>query len=152
MPVHVAGAQAERVVHVHVQKAGKFAAVDPLNKNKKATVTVKAAPAAVVTRPPRPYRLATAHDDGRHGHALDRPAGQKVEIFAQACGDNNAKSISTVTTTTGGAFTYQAPAGRNTSYHARYRSDRRHRDEHAGERHRPSGDDARAARYAASSA
>ena len=46
-------------------------------------------------------------------------ANQKVDILAQPCGENGTKVVDTVTTTTGGAFTYQAKPTMNTSYQAR---------------------------------
>jgi len=103
-------------------KKGKFGVVDPLNKNKKATVTVNEAPAAVVNMAAKPGTVSYGHSAAVTGTLSTAQAGQKLEIFAQACGDNAAKSISTVTTTTGGAFTYQAQPAVGTSYHARYRS------------------------------
>ena len=48
-------------------------------------------------------------------------AGQKVDILAQPCGDNAAKAVATVTTTTGGNFTYQAQPTLGTQYQARYK-------------------------------
>ena len=103
-------------------KKGNFGVVDPLNKNKKATVKVAAAPAAVVNMSAKPATVVYGHSAAVTGNLAPAQEGQKLEMFAQACGDNNAKSISTVTTTTGGAFTYQAQPAVGTSYHARYRS------------------------------
>jgi len=99
-------------------KAGKYAIVDPLNKNKKMTVTVAAAPATVsVAAGPRVlnYGAATAIS----GTLSTTQANQKIDILAQACGDNAPKAVGTVTTTTGGAFTFQAKPTLNTSYQVR---------------------------------
>jgi hypothetical protein len=45
--------------------------------------------------------------------------GQSVDIQAQECGQNAFKRIASVTTTTGGAFTYAAKPTMNTSYQAK---------------------------------
>jgi len=103
-------------------KKGKFGAVDPLNKNKKVTVTVQEAPATVTVTSAKPGTVAYGHSSTITGTLSTAQAGQKVDIFAQACGDNNAKAVTTVTTTTGGAFTYQAQPALGTSYHARYKA------------------------------
>ena len=52
-------------------KAGKYSVVDPLNKNKKMTVTVAAAPATVSVGG-RPARPQLRRRDDHLGHALDR--------------------------------------------------------------------------------
>ncbi len=46
-------------------------------------------------------------------------ANQKIEILAQPCGENAAKAIGNVTTTTGGNFTFQTQPTLNTSFQAR---------------------------------
>jgi plastocyanin len=99
--------------------AGKFAYIDPLNKNKRGNVTVAAAPATVtVASSPRvvAYGAATTVS----GTLSTTQANQKIDILAQRCGDNAAKLVGSVTTATGGAFTYQVKPTLNTSYQARY--------------------------------
>jgi len=103
-------------------KPGKFTSVDPLNKNEKVTITVKQAPAAVVNMSAKPTTVLYGHSAVVAGTLSPAQVGQKLEILAQPCGTNNAKSVSTVVTTAGGAFTYQAQPAVGTSYHARYRS------------------------------
>ena len=100
-------------------KAGKYSVVDPLNKNKKMTVTVAAAPATVsVAAGPRvlTYGAATTIS----GTLSTAQANQKVDILAQACGENASKAVGTVTTTTGGAFSFQTKPALNTSYQVRF--------------------------------
>ena len=99
-------------------KAGKFATVDPLNKNKKGTVTVTAAAATMtVAAGPRVLNYGAATTiSGTLSTAL---TNQKVDILAQACGETASKVVGTVTTTTGGAFTFQTKPPLNTSYQAR---------------------------------
>ena len=48
--------------------------------------------------------------------------GQSVDIQAQECGQNPFKRIASVTTTTGGAFTYAAKPTMNTNYQAKQKS------------------------------
>jgi plastocyanin len=100
-------------------KAGKFAYTDPLNKNKKGNVTVAAAPATLSTSA-SPRVLEYGGTTTVSGTLSTGLANQKVDILAQACGENAAKVVQTVTTTTGGAFTYQVKPTLNTSYQARF--------------------------------
>ncbi|MFL6014697.1 MAG: cupredoxin domain-containing protein [Gaiellaceae bacterium] len=102
-------------------KAGKYTVVDPLNKNKKMTVTVAAASATVsVAAGPRvlDYGAATTIS----GTLSTAQANQKVDILAQACGENAPKAVGTVTTTTGGAFSFQTKPTLNTGYQVRFGS------------------------------
>src|SRR3954471_9884510 len=99
-------------------KAGKFATVDPLNKNKKSTVTVAAA-AATVTVAAGPRVLHYGAATTVWGTLSTAQANQKIDILAQACGENAPKAVGTVTTTTGGAFTFQTKPTLNTSYQVR---------------------------------
>src|SRR5215471_4654429 len=98
---------------------GSFAIIDPLNHNKKATVKVAAAPTGV-TASPSPRVVGYGAATTVSGALSTGVAGQKVDILAQRCGDNAPKSIATVTTAAGGAFTYQTPPTINTSYQARF--------------------------------
>ncbi len=114
-------------------KVGKFNLVDPLNKNKKATVTVAAAPATLtVSAAPRTLNYgAPTTVSGTLSTAL---ANQKVDILAQPCGENAAKAVGTVTTGTGGAFTYHAQPTLNTIYQARVGAGAQRRHEPCGQR------------------
>jgi plastocyanin len=99
-------------------KVGKFTTVDPLNKNKKATVTVTAAPATVsVSATPRVMTYGSKTTLA--GAISTGLANQKVDILATACGETAAKVIGTATTTTGGNFTFQTQSTLNTSYQGR---------------------------------
>jgi plastocyanin len=101
-------------------KAGKFTTVDPLNKNKKGTVTVAAAPAALsLSATPRVMNYGSTTT--LSGTLSTGMANQKLEILGQPCGENAAKVVANVTTTTGGNFTYQTQTTLNTSYQARYK-------------------------------
>jgi hypothetical protein len=48
--------------------------------------------------------------------------GQHVDILGQDCGQGGFKKVTTVTTTTGGAFTYAAKPTMNTSYQAKQKA------------------------------
>jgi hypothetical protein len=50
------------------------------------------------------------------GKLASGQSGQSVQIHAQACGDAKSSLVATVTTTTGGAFTYQAQPAKKTAY------------------------------------
>ena len=100
-------------------KTGSFAIIDPLNHNKKSTVKVAAAP-ATVSASPSPRVLNYGATTTISGTLSTGQASQKVDILAQKCGENAPKSIATVTTGAGGAFTYQTPPTMNTSYQARF--------------------------------
>jgi plastocyanin len=101
-------------------KVGKFTTVDPLNKNKKGTVTVTAAPTGV-TLTAAPRALTYGHTTAVSGAISTGQANQKVDILAQPCGENAAKVVATATTTTGGAYTYTAQPTLQTNYQARYK-------------------------------
>jgi plastocyanin len=101
-------------------KVGKFTTVDPLNKNKKATVTVSAAP-ATLTLSASPRALNYGTTTTLSGALSTGLANQKIEILGQACGENAAKVIGNVNTTASGAFTFPTPTTLNTSYQVRYK-------------------------------
>jgi plastocyanin len=101
-------------------KTGKFTTVDPLNKNKRGTVTVSASP-ATLTLSARPTVANYGSTAAVAGVLSTAAAGQKVDILAQPCGENAAKVVATATTTTGGNFAYQAQPTLRTQYQARYK-------------------------------
>jgi plastocyanin len=100
-------------------KVGKFNVVDPLNNNKKATVTVNAAP-ATLTVAAAPRTVNYGGSTTVSGTLSTAQANQKVDIMAQPCGENNAKAVGTVTTGAGGAFTFHAQPTLNTIYSAKF--------------------------------
>ncbi len=101
-------------------KVGNFATVDPLNKNKKGTVKVEAAP-ATLTLAASPKAVNYGSMTTISGTLSTGQTNQKIEILSQPCGENAPKVIGNVTTTTSGAFTYQAQPTLNTSYQVRYK-------------------------------
>jgi plastocyanin len=101
-------------------KTGKFTTVDPLNKNKKGTVTVTAAPAGL-TAAVAPKAVVYGRTTVVSGTLSTAQANQKIDILAQPCGENAAKLVTTVTTGTGGAYTYTASPALGTAYQARFK-------------------------------
>jgi plastocyanin len=99
-------------------KAGKFTYSDPLNKNKKGTATVAAAPASV-SLGAAPSVVTYGVKTTLSGTVSSQASGEKVDILAQAAGESAYKVIATVTTTAGGAYTYAVAPAKNTSYEAR---------------------------------
>jgi plastocyanin len=101
-------------------KVGKFTTVDPLNKNKKGTVTVTAAPAAVSVAA-NPRLMNYGNTTTLSGAISSGQTNQKVEILAMPCGETAAKVVGNATTTTGGSFSFQHQPTLTTSYQARYK-------------------------------
>jgi plastocyanin len=99
-------------------KVGKFTTVDPLNKNKKGTVTVTAAP-ATLSLSANPRVMSYGGTTTLSGALSTGQANEKLEILAQACGENAPKVIGNATTTTSGNFTFQTQPTLNTSYQVR---------------------------------
>jgi plastocyanin len=99
-------------------KAGKFTYTDPLNKNKKGTATVSAAP-AVVSIAATPSVVTYGAKTTLSGTISTQPTGEKVDILAQAAGDNTYKVVTTLLTTAGGAYSYAVAPAKNTNYEAR---------------------------------
>lgn len=77
-----------------------------------ATLTLKASPTVVV------YGGATTLS----GVLSTQQSGQRVDIQGQDCGQTGFKKVATVTTTTGGAFTYAAKPTMKTSYQAKQKN------------------------------
>jgi plastocyanin len=100
-------------------KAGTFAIIDPLNKNKRGTVKVVAAP-ATVSATASPHVLDYGARTTISGTLSTAQANAKIQILAQACGENAPKVVGNVTTTSGGAFSFQVQPMLNTSYQAKY--------------------------------
>ena len=96
--------------------AGKFNFSDPAGKGKNfhGTVTVAAPLTAsfAVTPNPVPFgrKVALA------GTLASKLSGQSLQVLALQCGATKATSLANVTTTAGGAFTYQAQPLKATAY------------------------------------
>jgi len=101
---------------------GKFNFSDPAGKgnNFRGTVTVAKAPAASIAATPATLvygRKATL--TGKLGSAQ---TGQSLQLLAQQCGAATSSPLATVTTTTGGAYTYQATPLMQTGYTVKFKN------------------------------
>ena len=77
-----------------------------------ATLTLKASPTVV----------AYAGSTTLSGVLSTLKSGQRVDIMSQDCGQGGFKKVTTVTTTSGGAFTYAAKPTMNTNYQAKQKA------------------------------
>ena len=76
------------------------------------TLTLKASPTVV----------AYAGSTTLSGVLSTLKSGQRVDILSQDCGQGAFKKVTTVTTTTGGAFTYAAKPTMNSNYQAKQKA------------------------------
>jgi len=95
---------------------GKFKFSDPAsNKNAfRGTITVTSALASSLTATPK--SVVYGHTSTLAGTLASGQSGQSVQIRAQGCMDAASNVVATVTTTAGGAFSYQAKPEDNTVY------------------------------------
>jgi plastocyanin len=95
---------------------GKFNFSDPANKGKKfrGTVTVAAKLTSSLTVTPK--TVVYGHKLSLAGKLASQQAGQSLQVLGQLCGTSTAILLSTITTTTGGAFSYQAQPLKQTAY------------------------------------
>lgn len=96
--------------------AGTYKFSDPAS-NKKAfrgTITVTASLVSSLTA--KPKVVVYGGKSTLTGKLASGQSGQSLQIRAQACGENKSTLVATVTTTTAGAFTYQAQPAKKTTY------------------------------------
>jgi len=95
--------------------AGKFKFSDAASNKKafKGTITVTPPLASSLTA--TPSVVTYGHTSTLAGKLASGQSGQMVSIHAQPC-NAPGTSVGSVTTTTGGAFTYQAQPSKNTTY------------------------------------
>ena len=103
--------------------AGKYTFSDPAqNGNKfRGTVTVSTA----LTSGPltlSPTSVVYGHKSTLTGTLASKQSGQSVQIQGTECGTTTSKLLSTVTTTTGGKFTYSASPLKKTAYTAKLKN------------------------------
>lgn len=102
-------------------KAGKFNITDPLHRNIKGTVTVKAPPTGVTLLASKSvtiYRSSTKLT----GSVSNQRAGEKVTILARECGETAFTPLKSVETTTDGNYSTRVRPAKRTAYEARWRS------------------------------
>jgi plastocyanin len=96
--------------------AGKFNFSDPAGKGKnfKGTVTVAAPLTASFAVTPK--AVAFGRKVAVAGTLASKQSGQSLQVLALQCGATKATALGNVTTTTGGAFTFQAQPLKTTAY------------------------------------
>lgn len=102
---------------------GKYAFSDPAHKGNtfRGTVTV----ATALTSGPltlNPKSVVYGHTSTLTGTLASKLSGQSVQILGTECGTTTAKLLATVTTTTGGKFTYPAAPLKKTAYTAKLKN------------------------------
>jgi plastocyanin len=96
--------------------AGKFTFSDPVSKGKnfRGTVTVVINPTSSLGV--RPKAVIFGGKTTLSGTLTDKQSGESLQVLALQCGATNAGAVATITSTTGGAFSYQAQPLRHTVY------------------------------------
>jgi plastocyanin len=105
------------------KKAGNFQIKDAFSKSFKGTVVVNATPTprpSAVTITASKLQLVYGTSTTLSGALASKQSGQKVDVLAQAYGENAYKTIATVTTGDGGNWSYVAKTPIRTSYQARF--------------------------------
>jgi plastocyanin len=96
---------------------GKFTFSDPAKKGKNFRGTITVSPpltSGPVTVTPK--NVVYGRKSTLAGTLATQQAGQSVQVVATECGTTTSKLVSTVTTTTGGKFTYAAQPLKKTAY------------------------------------
>jgi len=107
------------------QTAGKFAYSDPNVKGNtfRGTVTVTGAPPAdTLTLAVKPQLVVYGGKVTLAGTLSNQKVGENVDVLAEPCGQSAATKVSTVQTTTGGAFTAVLQPLTNTVYTVRVKN------------------------------
>ena len=99
-------------------KSGAFPYHDGVASNRKGTVTVNAGVSLTATPPAIKYGAATTLSGAVSTGAL----GESVAVNAQECGKTAFTKLATVTSTTGGAWTFIAKPTINTIYEASWKA------------------------------
>lgn len=100
--------------------AGKYSFSDPANKGKNFHGTITVGKAAAVSLTAAPKALIFGRKATLAGTLASKQAGQSLQILAQQCGASSSTPLAKVTTTTGGAFSYQAAPLMQTAYTVKF--------------------------------
>jgi plastocyanin len=103
----------------------KYSVTDPNHKTSafKGTITVKAGPPGSTLSLTATSKLVPYGGQSTlSGQLASGQSGQKIELFAQECDANAMTGLTTVTTATGGAYTFTVQPKRNTSYQSKFKS------------------------------
>ena len=120
VPLVIAAAQSASCTFT---SAGKYNVSDPAHKGNKfrGTITVTTA----LTSGPltlTPKSVVYGHKSTLTGTLASKQSGQSVQIQGAECGTTTSKLLSTVTSTTGGKFSYPAAPLKKTAYTAKVKS------------------------------
>lgn len=96
--------------------AGKYTFTDPKNKAKSFRGTITVAPPLVSSFAATPKVVVYGRKATLAGKLASQQSGQVLQVLALQCGAAKATALATVTTTTGGAFSFQAQPLLKTAY------------------------------------
>jgi plastocyanin len=96
--------------------AGKFKFADAASNKKGFHGTVTVAPALVSSLAVTPKAVVYGGKATLAGKLASGQSGQSLKVVAQACADTKTSTLATITTTTGGAFSYQPQPSKHTAY------------------------------------
>ena len=113
VPVAIAAAQSATCTF---SSAGKFKFSDAANAKKAFRGTVTVTLPLVSSFSVTPKAVVYGGKSTLSGKLASGQSGQAVKVQAQACGAAKPTVVATVTTTTGGAFTYEAQPLKKTTY------------------------------------
>ena len=102
------------------RNSGRFTVTDPLNRNRRMTVIVRAAPASVTIAASRTI-VVYGGSVTLSGRISSGQSGQGVQVFAQELGQTSFTKVADVSTTTNGAWSYVARPQVQTTYQVRWR-------------------------------
>jgi plastocyanin len=104
------------------RNAGTFNFSDPKFKTQafRGTVVVAATPAVSLSVAPRVVTYGRSVT--LSGTLANHKSGQSLQVLAQQCGESAAKKIATVTTTAGGAYSFQTKPLKITTYKVKFKS------------------------------
>jgi plastocyanin len=106
------------------QTAGSYTYSDPNGKGNtyRGTVTVNAAAGGAITLSAAPRRIVYGNQTTLAGVLATHRAGETLDVLAQACGTSTAQKVTTVQTTTNGAYSVAVRPLQNTTYTVRLRN------------------------------
>jgi plastocyanin len=104
------------------QSDGKFNFSDPANKGKSFRGTVSVTKASALSLAAAPGVAVYGRKVTLSGTLASQQAGESLQILVQQCGEAASTRIATVTTTTGGAFSYQTQPLKNTAYTVKFKN------------------------------
>jgi plastocyanin len=96
--------------------AGNFKFSDAASKKKAFQGTITVTEPLVSSLVVTPKAVVYGGKSTLSGKLVSGQSGQSVQIRAQACGEKKSTLVATVSTTTGGAFSYQAQPSKKTAY------------------------------------